>query len=94
MQVAQKVVAVGSIATDKAKKIVQKYKKVQIPSEDKTNNMNAVELFSLVLGLGHTLGLLNLTNKTRYMMLMLNLVIIMGHFQEMRRYISRNLSHL
>ena len=51
--------------------------------------MSGIELISLILGLGHTLGVVTLTNSSRYMMLMMNIVIILGHYQEWKNYLLK-----
>ena len=51
--------------------------------------MTGIEVVSLILGLGHTLGVVTLTNSSRYMMLMLNMVIILGHYQEWKNYFQK-----
>lgn len=56
--------------------------------------MQSLELLTLLMALGHALGVVTLSNKTRFLMLVFNVLMIVGHFRQMKRYIRRNLSHL
>jgi hypothetical protein len=89
---AQKVIDAGTFCNSKLKAKMQRYFKPKEFSE--APRVSPIELVSLLLGIGHTLGVVTLSNSTRFMMLMMNLVLILGHYQEMKQYVRRNLSHL
>lgn len=82
--VGQKLVKAGTLGSNKIKKLVKKYRRSTDEDAEENSSptqLHAVQITSLIMGLGHALGVLTLTNKTRFLMLMLNLLIIMGHFQ-------------
>ena len=47
-----------------------------------------------MMTLGHLLGVVTLSNHTRWVMFMLNIMMITGHYQAMRKYFRRNDSSL
>lgn len=99
MKVAQKVVGVWSLGSEKISQALRKYKKregqVDVDGgKGGGRGVRGLELMSLMMALGHSLGVVTLSNKTRFLMLLFNLVMLVGHVQEMKRHLRGNLSRL